>query len=491
MLSHVVPFTAPTSAAVLMKHLKEKPAPLRTLRREVPAALERIVNQALEKKPANRQETMADIANSLRGVERAFAEQNVPKTIVTRSVAPVGAGKTPARLGRLFENLGRKLRVGKHADAGQGPDNSQWQRDTFATPRRQNEDSANAHQRTALETIAITQPVQGLSQKPFKRKPLTLALGGLLMVALLTWAGLLFYRRAPQENGHSTANSDPASAKQASMDGQPVSVAISSERGELPVNTGMAVYLTAQYADGTKNEPSAGVEWTSSDPSVLVVHAGGAVEAKGIGRAEIAARYRGIEARPLTVMVTQPLTPAQVIEPALTSLKIQARRSELSVAERLGLRVLARHSDGRETELKKDVQWESTDSTVATVSSRGEVLGRKEGKVKVIARSRNIASEPLLLVVKPGVVVKPAAKERPRETVSKDLPLSDDKKKEISANLRTAKLYRERGEYSQALAELEKAAKMDPGNKEIQGEIGITRRACNAERKLGRSELNC
>ena len=42
-----------------------------------------------------------------------------------------------------------------------------------------------------------------------------------------------------------------------------------------------------------------------------------------------------------------------------------------------------------------------------------------------------------------------------------------------------------------AFAELEKAGKIDPRNPEVQGEMAITRRACIAERTLGRSELNC
>ena len=51
MLSGAVPFKASTPSAVLIKHLQEMPVPLRKLRREVPAPIERVVMQALEKKP--------------------------------------------------------------------------------------------------------------------------------------------------------------------------------------------------------------------------------------------------------------------------------------------------------------------------------------------------------------------------------------------------------------------------------------------------------
>ena len=69
MLSGVVPFRAPTPAAILMKHLKEIPPPLRKLRGDVPVAVEKVVSRALEKKPERRPATMVEIVESLRSIE--------------------------------------------------------------------------------------------------------------------------------------------------------------------------------------------------------------------------------------------------------------------------------------------------------------------------------------------------------------------------------------------------------------------------------------
>ena len=128
------------------------------------------------------------------------------------------------------------------------------------------------------------------------------------------------------------------------------------------------------------------------------------------------------------------------------------------------------------------MRWESSDKRIATVNPKGEIFGQREGTVDIIARSGNIASKPLTLVIKAPV------KRREAQIASS---LSADKLAEFNRYIRTAKSYRERGEYVEALGELEKATKINPTNQDVQFEIANTRRACNAEKRLGRSELKC
>jgi eukaryotic-like serine/threonine-protein kinase len=68
MLSGQTPFTAPTSAAILAKQLNEPPRLLRSVRADVPALLERIVMQALDKDPEYRQERIAEVVRGLRAI---------------------------------------------------------------------------------------------------------------------------------------------------------------------------------------------------------------------------------------------------------------------------------------------------------------------------------------------------------------------------------------------------------------------------------------
>ena len=58
--------------------------------------------------------------------------------------------------------------------------------------------------------------------------------------------------------------------------------------------------------------------------------------------------------------------------------------------------------------------------------------------------------------------------------------------------LKVARFLRERGDYTSALVELEKARAMDPGNLDVQSELENVRKACITERDtLKRADLKC
>ena len=83
------------------------------------------------------------------------------------------------------------------------------------------------------------------------------------------------------------------------------------------------------------------------------------------------------------------------------------------------------------------------------------------------------------------------AKQREPEPARKTPPIAAKPTKEIAKHLLLAKEQLERGAYDAALAQLNAANALDPGNSEIAGEIDKTRRACNAEKKLSGTDLKC
>jgi hypothetical protein len=273
---------------------------------------------------------------------------------------------------------------------------------------------------------------------------------------------------------------------------------ISADRDELSLNERTALKLSAQYSDGSSEEIKEKVEWISSNPSVLSFGADGSAEAKAAGKTQVSARYKGIDARPLEIRVANSKSEEPPPVPRLVSLTIQAPHREVNVNGRIVLRARGKYSDGKESDVKT-VRWGSSNSAIADVNARGEVLGQREGKVQVVARSGDIASEPVRVTVR-AVAPDETAKTReikPGKSIAKKLESNTgkDEQKAKSAQSREqvkrARLYRERGDYAQAFAVLEKAGKMDPRNTEVQEEITITKRACMAERTLGRSDLNC
>jgi uncharacterized caspase-like protein len=87
----------------------------------------------------------------------------------------------------------------------------------------------------------------------------------------------------------------------------------------------------------------------------------------------------------------------------------------------------------------------------------------------------------------------PVAEKRKLEqaSVKKSEPQPQLKNGKINEHIKIAKSYRDQGNYSAALSELEQAKKIDRANREVLAEIEITRKACNAEKRLGQVGLVC
>ncbi|MBI4490419.1 MAG: protein kinase [Deltaproteobacteria bacterium] len=398
MLSGGVPFKASTPGAVLVKHLQEVPVPLRRLRREIPSSVERVVMQALEKKPQRRQRSMEEVTQGLRKAEGTLVGKEIPKTLV-----------------------GGKIKVERWG--------TKWK----------------------LVASILLVPV---------------------IVGVILWVGGWVGPKKPE-----TVTDGEV--------GKVVSLAIYAEKKELKTNEHTTLRVKGKYSDGSEGEMTQTVEWRSSDTSVATVSSKGQVEGRKGGFADITANYAGLMSPPVTLFVKGqeekapevPSPPVQVV-----SLTLHADKRELLVKERVTLGVKGKYSDGREDEVSKGVVWQSSDRTIAVVSSKGQVEGRKAGSADITARHAGIVSPPLTLVVKAPVVVPP-----PQPPVKAPEP----KNGRIPDHIKIAKFYRERGEYSDAFSELEKARAIDPSNKEVQAEFENTTKACGAEKKLGRTGLPC
>ena len=126
MLSGHVPFTAPTPGAVLIKHLTETPPPLRKLRNDVPAAVEKIVKQALEKEPGRRQRNMGEVVELLAKAQTATAADR--KSILSTmgglfksAFGRAAPAKRPTHENTAPQELERPLETG-FEDAGLSPE---------------------------------------------------------------------------------------------------------------------------------------------------------------------------------------------------------------------------------------------------------------------------------------------------------------------------------------------------------------------------------
>jgi serine/threonine-protein kinase len=96
-LSGVLPFQAGNTPAMMMKHISETPRPLRSLRADVPPALEGAIARALVKRPEDRWPTATAFRDAiLRDEAPRVPWQHTPASAPPRIVAPPGSWPPPA-----------------------------------------------------------------------------------------------------------------------------------------------------------------------------------------------------------------------------------------------------------------------------------------------------------------------------------------------------------------------------------------------------------
>jgi hypothetical protein len=286
-----------------------------------------------------------------------------------------------------------------------------------------------------------------------------------------------------------------------------VKLGVSAPRRELKPAETMNLALHGVFSDGSENEISSAVDWSSSDSQVAAVDSQGRVTALQPGTAAITAIHGGITSSAWTVAVKAPEPPA----PRLMTLAVNASKKELWPREKLILRATGNYSDGAKKSLSNGVSWVSSDTSVASVKAGGELEAWRAGKTEVVARLGDVTSPPVWLVVKeapartlaqpqerkgsdgvPSRIPSYAAVEKTSDTRSSAPYVNAEQvRTKVAFYINRARDYRVRGDYGAALAELSTARAADPANAEVRAEIEQTRRACLAEKSLGRGGLNC
>jgi hypothetical protein len=273
-----------------------------------------------------------------------------------------------------------------------------------------------------------------------------------------------------------------------------VGMVLNGERREIAPSEILKLKLMANYSDGTQDDVKDKVEWTSSNSKVATVNEQGEVKGLRVGSVNITAKSGDIvsSAWTLSVKAAEPaIQPAAV--PKLVAVDISTSRNELVTNEKILVRAKGRYSDHSEKFLSSSIDWETSDRTIASISEKGQLETLRPGRVEVLARSGHLQSKPLAIVVRETQAKAPpqAKTTRPSEPQPVMPPvLSEQSKARILAFTNRAKAFREQGNYTAALAELEKAKAIDASNEEVRTEIEQTNRACKAERVLGNNP-NC
>jgi hypothetical protein len=363
------------------------------------------------------------------------------------------------------------------------------------------ESSANRHEGSGLAESRPGWQVDSAERESDRRPALWWqTAAAVALVVAIAGAFLWFGTRERDSAPEVAALKPPVSAPNL------VGLGLSADRQEIDIDEAFHITLTGRYSDGTQKPVHEGVQWLSSEPRVATIDDRGRVTARQAGETKITARSGELvsPAWTLAVRAEKPVAtaPGSTEKPVaktpaptqLVALTVFAPRREVKIQERLSLRAKARYSDGNEKGLAGGVEWRSSDLSIAAVDSRGELLALRPGKIAVVARWGGIESVALEIVVREAPV-KPTLEPPTARPAKEPVYVSPAKPAvqgiDTSSYINRAKSHRAQGNYAAALAELEKARAVSPANQEVLDEIEATRRACNAEKRLGRGDLEC
>ena len=305
MLTGETPFKAPTPTALLMKHIKELPVPLRQLRADVPGGVEHLVMQTLEKQPERRQSAMEEIAIELRRIERAFKDE-VPQTliipapgqmrkrglvlagsivltvVVAGSVVMIGKrfyGEAPSSTSSV---LIRSLVVRAHKTELQPGDRVLLKARAYYSDGSEREVDQEIHWMSTNPSVAAIIANGEMQAGESGESEISARLGDIT---------------APGVKVSVTASQTlPLPARVVALIGYGYPRA-------LHVNERKPLTITAKFSDGTERKLTEGVQWESSDPTVLNVNLEGEVEGLKNGTATLAARYKDFRSEPVSIEV--------------------------------------------------------------------------------------------------------------------------------------------------------------------------------------------
>jgi|GEM_PF-1304548 len=179
-------------------------------------------------------------------------------------------------------------------------------------------------------------------------------------------------------------------------------IAVTPTSQTLASGTTQQFTATGTYSDGTTNDVTGSVAWTSSDSSRATVDATGLMTAKAQGTATITATATSVSSS--TGMAPAGSVDVTVGPPALAAISLSPSNPAVARGSTQQLSATGRFTDGTIADVTGSVSWLSSDNTKATVDAAGLVTARALG-VSTISASEGGLSGSTALTVGPSPLV--------------------------------------------------------------------------------------
>jgi trimeric autotransporter adhesin len=173
-----------------------------------------------------------------------------------------------------------------------------------------------------------------------------------------------------------------------------VSVQVNPTNPAIAVGTTQAFTATGTFSDGSTQNLTASISWSSSPPSIATIAAGGLANGVAAGQATITATVGSVSSSTLLTVTPATLT-AITVAPA--SPTIAAGTTQPFTATGL-------FSDGSTQVLTTSVSWGSSTPSVATINSAGLATGLAPGPTTITATLGSVVGNSAVLTVSTAVL---------------------------------------------------------------------------------------
>jgi hypothetical protein len=184
-----------------------------------------------------------------------------------------------------------------------------------------------------------------------------------------------------------SAESPGQTVVNASLEGITGSAAVIVSNAELstieitPKDAELNIGLTQQYtatglfSDDSEQDISLLVSWTSSDTGVATINAGGLATAQDNGTIRISAAWQGVEGD----------TDLTVSAATLTAIEVIPDQATIARETTIQFEAEGTYSDDTTFDITSDVDWLSSDETIAVISDTGLATGVTQGAAEITA----------------------------------------------------------------------------------------------------------
>ncbi|WP_198152144.1 beta strand repeat-containing protein [Granulicella tundricola] len=143
----------------------------------------------------------------------------------------------------------------------------------------------------------------------------------------------------------------------------------------VPAGGSVQLLATATFSDGSSQNVTSSVTYSSSNPAVVTVDSNGKLKAVGPGNAVVTATLGGT-----TVML-----PVTIGNATVTSITITPANPSLAAGTSQQLTATATYSDGSTQDLTNAVTWSSSDPGAVSVNTTGNITAAQPGTATVTA----------------------------------------------------------------------------------------------------------